>query len=554
MFRRILAVFFVTGTFVPGWDTSSALAQCEQPKLIAGEVSGGDYFGRHIAVHDDRALIGAYGDDHAGSQSGAAYIFHREGEAWIQDAKLTAGDTVGGDQFGYTVSIWNDYALVGAVADQTGGLMCGSAYVFVNSNGTWVQQAKLLAADLGHGDLFGVYVAIEDHHAVVGADSDDTPLYDAGSAYVYVRDDNGTPSNPTDDTWTQQAKLTASDAEETNLFGRSVGISGDYIVVGVYNDNDYGTASGSAYIFRRDDNGTPEDHSDDAWVEQAKLHADDAWATAQFGVGVAICGDYVVIGAHHHDGVGTDSGAAYLFRRDDNGTPANPDDDTWAQQAKLTPADTQANDWFGRFVSISGDDVLVGAYGDDDAGDQSGSAYFFRRDDNGTPEDPSDDTWPEQVKLTASDGAAGDWFGYSVATDGGYALVGAKWDDDAGVDAGSVYVYDVLGGYDCDSNGINDACEVDCNTNGILDVCDIAGSTSEDCDANGVPDECESIGVGFDGDGDIDFSDFSRFQACFTGPGPTALGAGCCLYDFEPDDDVDLDDFAVLHAALSGPL
>jgi hypothetical protein len=144
----------------------------------------------------------------------------------------------------------------------------------------------------------------------------------------------------------------------------------------------------------------------------------------------------VVVGAHRNDDAGTDSGSAYIFKRDG---------DAWNEQAKITASDGAADDNFGRNVAISGEYVVVGAHGNDDAGSASGSAYIFKRNETG---------WTEQAKITASDGAANDYFGGSVAISGDLAVVGANGDDDAGSYSGSAYIYDIwIGIFSCDSGG-----------------------------------------------------------------------------------------------------
>ena len=160
---------------------------------------------------------------------------------------------------------------------------------------------------------------------------------------------------------------------------------------------------------------------DSTWV-QDKLTAADAARHDQFGYSVSISGDTALVGAYFDDDGYSYSSSAYVFRWDGM---------SWAQEAKLTAADTAASDRFGYSVSISGDTALVGAYDDDDGGYGSGSAYVFRWD--GT-------TWAQEAKLTAADAAAGDQFGYSVSISGDTALVSARGDDDAGSASGSAYV------------------------------------------------------------------------------------------------------------------
>jgi hypothetical protein len=334
-------------------------------------------------------------------QERVSFMFQIEADSY----KLIASDGAASDKFGYSVAISGDTAVVGAYWDDDNGNDSGSAYVFVRDGTSWSQQAKLTASDGASVDTFGYSVAISGDTAIVGSHQDDDDGDRSGSAYVFVRD--GT-------SWSQQAKLIAGDAAALDNLGWSVAISGDTAVVGAHGGDDDGEASGSAYIFVRE--GT-------SWSQQAKLIAGDAAALDIFGWSVAISGDTAVVGALRDDDNGTDSGSAYVFVRD--GT-------SWSQQAKLTASDGAARDAFGVSVAISGNTAIIGASRDDDNGDMSGSAYIFVRE--GT-------SWSQQAKLTASDGAAGDIFGYSVAISGNTLIIGAYWDDDDGDMSGSVYVF-----------------------------------------------------------------------------------------------------------------
>ena len=156
-------------------------------------------------------------------------MFVRSGGAWTQQAKLTASDAAADDRFGISVAVAGDTAVVGAFLDDTlAGTDAGSAYVFVRSGGAWTQQAKLTASDAAADDPFGDSVAVAGDTAVVGALDDTLAGTDAGSAYVFVRSGGA---------WTQQAKLTASDAAADDQFGYSVAVAGDTAVVGAYFDD-----------------------------------------------------------------------------------------------------------------------------------------------------------------------------------------------------------------------------------------------------------------------------------------------------------------------------
>jgi hypothetical protein len=325
----------------------------------------------------------------------------------------------------------------------------------------WVQTYKFLPDDGDVDDYFGFAVALDGDTAVVGAYQDEDNGTDSGSAYVFIR--SGA-------TWTQQAKLLPEDGSFLDKFGHSVAVSGDTLLVGAYNDAVNGNVSGSAYVFVRSGttwsqqaklvplDGSSDDYFDyysialdgdtalipayrdsvngfnsgsayvftrsgTTWSQQTKLIPDDGAERDRFGLSVALEDDIAVIGAYLDDNAQPDSGSAYVFVRDGS---------SWSQQAKLLPDDAYMGDWFGSDVALSGDTVLVGAPGDDDNGGSSGSAYVFTR--SGT-------TWSQQAKLLPDDGDTIDYFGTSVAISGDTALAGSVLDGDNGMFSGSAYVF-----------------------------------------------------------------------------------------------------------------
>jgi len=391
-----MLVIAISGTSVIGKisqdeQSSVMVGWSEMTKLLASDGAASDNFGWSVSISGEYAVVGAMSDD---SGRGSAYVFKRSGTSWTQEAKLTASDGAAGDLFGHSVSITGEYVVIGATQDDS---YLGSAYVFKRSGTSWTQEAKVTASDGAAGDYFGYSVSISGEYIISGAPGDDS---DSGSAYVFKR--SGT-------SWTQEAKVTASDGAAGDLFSFSVSINGDYTVIGAYAVN---SGQGSAYVFKR---------SGTSWTQEAKLTASDGAAGDDFGYSVAINGDYTVIGAVFDDDMGVNSGSAYVFIR--TGT-------TWTQQAKLLASDGAANDYFGYSVSIDGGYAVIGAYADDTS---RGSAYVFKH--SGT-------SWTQEAKLTATDGAANDHFGYTVSISGYYILVGASLDDNTyGTNAGSAYVF-----------------------------------------------------------------------------------------------------------------
>ena len=323
--------------------------------------------------------------------------------------KIQAGDGVAGDQFGGSVAMSGNTLVIGANANAGAVAGAGFASVYVRSGSSWTLQQKLTASDGVAEDAFGSAVAISGDTIVIGAFSDTIGTNTSqGSAYVFVR--SGT-------TWTQQQKLTDGDGASFDIFGRAVAIAGDTIVVGAASANSATNVDqGAAYVFVR---------TGSTWAQQQKLTAGDGTASDFFGDSVAIAGDTVLVGSTEDaTGANTQQGSAYVFVR--SGT-------AWTQQQKLTAADGTAFDYFGFSVALSGNTAVIGTLQDVGANFQQGSAYVFVR--SGT-------TWAQQQKLLASDGAAGDSFGNSVAINGDTIMLGAAGDTN-GTNArqGSAYVF-----------------------------------------------------------------------------------------------------------------
>ncbi|MBN8429045.1 MAG: hypothetical protein J0L65_16440, partial [Xanthomonadales bacterium] len=275
----------------------------QQAELTAGDGETYDLFGTSVALDGDTALVGAYGDNvGAASDQGSAYVFTRSDTTWTQQAKLVAGDGARGDEFGYSVALDGDTALVGAYQDYVGANSGqGSAYVFTRSDTTWTQQTKLVAGDGEAGDRFGISVALDGDTALVGAHSTGALNINPGSAYVFTR--GGT-------TWLQQAKLLAGDGVELDLFGTSVDLDGDTALVGAHGyDVGVNSYQGSAYVFTR--RGT-------TWAQAATLTAATGAAADHFGTSVALSSTMALVGAPTVDGLppygNPDEGAAYVFR------------------------------------------------------------------------------------------------------------------------------------------------------------------------------------------------------------------------------------------------
>jgi len=466
-------------------DPIAQQAYLKAPSGTAGS-GAGDNFGSSVAVSGNTVVIGATGEDSSttgvnstpdegASNSGAAYVFLRSGTTWTQQAYLKAGQVTGGDQFGISVAVSGNTVVVGADGEDSStnqvnstpdesGDATGAAYVFVRNGTTWSQEAYLKASQVKNDDCFGASVAVSGDTVVVGAYLEDssttgvnsTPDQDAsniGAAYVFIR--SGT-------TWSQQAYLKASQVTDDDHFGASVAVNGDTVVVGAsgedssttgvnHTPNESRTNAGAAYVFVR---------TGSIWTQQAYLKAHQVSDFDNFGCSVAVSGDTVAVGASGEDSSTTgvnplpdegasESGAAFVFVR--SGT-------TWRQQAHLKASHVSPFDKFGASVAVSGDTVVVGAYGEDSSttgvnrkpdenANAAGAAYVFGR--NGA-------TWTQQAYLKASQVSKADVFGNAVAVSGNTVIVGANCEDsstsgvnrapdESAEDSGAAYVF-VRGG------------------------------------------------------------------------------------------------------------
>ena len=426
------------------------LQLAEESGLIASDGALNDRFGVSVALDNDTAVVGAFQPTYTDpdtsldvSRPGAAYVYIKDSNgAWSQQAKLTASDGADGDEFGISVAVDGDTVVVGARGNVS---KTGAIYVFTKpSDGDWtstITETKLTATGGAADDLFGASVALYGASTiVVGAPGDQNSVggtdVSTGSAYVFARDSNGE--------WSQNAKLTASNAALDDLFGNSVAVDDDTIAVGAYGkDGNSLTDSGLVYVFVKSGGA--------AWAtttETVQLRASDRAANDNFGRSVAVDGNTIVVGASGDrntvDGAEASTGSAYVFTKPNTGWTNSAGTET----AKFTASDGADSDQFGRSVAVDGDTIVVGAHQNDDDGEDSGSIYVFIKPTNG---------WTDTtgtVKLTASNAATGDRFGIALALDGDTALVAAPRndanDDDADtgndvLDAGSAYVIGTSG-------------------------------------------------------------------------------------------------------------
>lgn len=453
--------FFILLIFILGGSGMQELMSQDWSqfyKAVADNRASDDLFGQSVSITDERVMIGAPGHNtDANGQNplnnaGAAYFFNRQQSdslrSWQPGPKVVASDREIGDEFGSSVAVDGDRAIVGAPLEDEDSLgnntlsASGSAYIFErDGTGNWNQVAKVVDPERFSDDNFGASVALSGDWALVGAPLEDDDatgfnfVSNAGSAFLYRRDANGD--------WNLAQKIVASDRQENDRFGFTVSLEGDRALIGApFEDQDADgnnrqNEAGSAYVFERDANNN--------WSQVAKLVADDRSPSDNFGLSVSISGNYAIIGAPLEDedpnqaNFTRSAGSAYFFERDNSGN--------WNQQQKVVASDRSVRDRFGSSVAINGPHAVVGAEGEDEDDDgrnfrrDAGSAYVWRLDGA---------RWSEDQKIVAQDRGIDDNFSDAIAIFEEDIVVGAPLENENASgggslnNAGSAYIFSLF--------------------------------------------------------------------------------------------------------------
>lgn len=356
-------------------------------KVFSEEGAGEDFFGSTVSISGNYAVVGAPNE----YPNGAAYLYKKEFENWIEVEKFQSSDSVNTFAFGSSVYINGNYLIVSA--NHSYNNSSGSAYIFYNNNDDWNEEAVLIASGTPICDEYGCSVGITEdgEYAIVGARNDDENGEGAGAAYLYKREDSQ---------WNQQIKLMASDGNSLGWFGNSVYVKDDYIYISSSGID----SSGSIYIYQS---------IGDNWEYYTTLTSSYSSPDLSFGSPISISGDYLITGSHTNY-----YGTVFTFHNNGSG---------WVEQEPIIPSDSFEYDHFGRSVSISGNFIVVGACDCPDVG-MSASAYFFEKEGS---------NWVELNKLTIENWGA---FGYSVSISGENAIVGANLDWGVSNATGAAYL------------------------------------------------------------------------------------------------------------------
>ncbi len=407
------------------------MTQCEwhaQSEFYHDDTTLGDGFGISISLSGDRAVIGAYQDDDNGIDAGAAYIFEykrpnispNSPKSWRIVKKLTAEDGSAGDSFGRSVAIDGDRVIVGAPLDNTvqAGVFedTGAVYVFELQRGGWIQTDKLLSGEgplFSEGDLFGFSIDLFGDRILVGAHADDNNNGDDAGA-AYIFD-----YDLKNETWGIPLKLSPNTLDANDAFGFSVDLDEQQAIIGAYRDGISDT--GTAYIYS---------HvlfPNDSWIVNEILLPTNSNPNDLFGTAVAISGDHALVGDQSADLLTLkNTGKAYFYTRSTAG---------WSLPQVVFNSGAAAGDRFGYSVSLLGNQALIGAWFDDTpSGADTGSAYKFEYNN-------SLGLWQEKYQITDSNSLSQDYFGVSVALGENWIMAGAHRDDSPHLNSGSAYVY-----------------------------------------------------------------------------------------------------------------
>ena len=407
----------ITGVLFSLTLAGVAEAQCD-PRLEAPQQYALQRFGWSSAITDSWCFVGAQGDDAIAYNAGAVYAYEWVASTWVLRQRLLADDGAERDLFGGAVAADGDWLVVGAPSNHAPLYRSGSAYVFQNQGGNWVQDQKLVASDPQPKDEFGYAVAMDGDRVIIGARYGDAPgAPDSGAAYVFERGARG---------FKQVAKVVASDAAPIDYFGRTVALDGDLAVVGAFGNDDHGTGTGAAYVYR----------ASAGWAEEQKLMAKDAANLDYFGFSVAVDDEVIGVGAPGWDGNLTDQGVVYVFRG--NGT--------WVQDQHVPGVHPEGE--FGYALAMDGDEMVASAVNGSGHALESGDAVTLVDDGN---------AFALTGRLVAHAGDTGDRYGHSVALRSGRVLIGADANDDAGALAGAGYAYE-LPFIDSNLDGLPDDC------------------------------------------------------------------------------------------------
>lgn len=356
-----------------GWEYDS--------ELFVNDTREYDYYGWDVALAPGVAAVGAWQHDDGYVNNGAVYIYDhirlKNQMIWNMTAKVVGINDH--QHFGISLCFSKDgsYLLIGASGDSgednSGIGIVGAVYVatYRTESATWIIQTSIRPADVGPYDYYGISVATHNHVTVVGAYGQNTGTGDAaGAVYIYSN------QNTDYSQWYIEAKLIPSDSQKEDFFGRSVAVYDRTVVVGADGDDDCGVSSGSAYVFRS--------LAGSKWTQIQKLLPPEDSPYDLFGGSVAIYGNILVIGADGDSNNAVRAGTVWYYKKSYGWTDDAPTDDDygnyyeyWTREFELYASDRSSRDLFGSDVAIYEKSILIGAEVGDGYDYNSGACYVY---------------------------------------------------------------------------------------------------------------------------------------------------------------------------------
>jgi len=369
---------------------------------FGSNVLANEWFGSSVAISEEYIIVSSSGNDDNTTTittlAGSVHLYKRGIDNRVNElSEIIPSDSVLGDEFGVSLDIWKNYIVIGAPKNTSNAEDAGAVYLFkINDDDSVTQVSKIVSSDTNAFDLFGSSVSIKNNLIVVGAKyKEKDGINKVGAAYLFEIQE--------DDQVIELSKLSALDIELNDYFGCSVDIDGDYIIVGANGEDEGGSDAGAVYLFKKDLNNT---------IELNKITASDASENEMFGSSISLDEDTIVVGSQ--------ADKAYVFNKDDNNL---------ITEVTTLTADTTSIK-YAKSVSIDGNFIAIGAYKENQ---YTGAVYLYEKS--------SENTISLVSKLLSSDYKENEWFGTSVYIDNDYIVVGAT---KGGFKSGSAYLFSLL--------------------------------------------------------------------------------------------------------------
>jgi len=385
-------------------DLTTGYEWVKVAKLTAPTRLGNEYFGYSVSIDDDFAIVGAFNNSETNTGQGKAYIYRNNDGKWSYLTTLEASDGAAGHGFGWSVAVSGNYAVVGAPGYAVGQ---GSAYLYQWNGSSWITPTAL-QTDNGRLEIpggaspveMGYSVSISGKYAVVGAPGENSNV---GATYIYYKDQDGS------NYWGYQLRLTTGEGD-FDRYGESVSIYQDYLLSGAKSDDEGETNSGAAYLYKRSGVNWPQVSTR---IKNASPKSDEYFASS-----VSLCDEHMLFGAPNEN-------KSYVYKYTSN---------SWKYLSSIESTSIEPVDRYGYSVSISEDFALIGAsYHDTKSVPNSGASYIFSREDD----------WDQFGTIISSDPEADDELGASVSITEDYLIVGIPYDNNGGTsNCGAALVYE----------------------------------------------------------------------------------------------------------------